>query len=403
MPQRRCSPTWLDTYLAYTRFQQAPTLFHTWVALSTLASALRRNVFIFRGFYKLFPNLYTAIVGPTGVTKTTSADIGVDLFGTSINLGTSILQKLPNVTVIRGKATSWYLYHWFGEMSQSGKDCCCSIYSGEMKNLLSDLNKTELVTLLTDIYTCPDNHNYHTKSGGPLDLKNVCINLLACSTPEWLVTGTTVDEIAGGFTGRFVYVYSDADERNVAFPEDFVTPDVLALKDDLVYDLYHISRLNGKFMITPQAKAEYIIWYNDRKSEWTDERLVGYYARKGDLVLKVSMLLSISQSDSLVIDEKILHAAWGLLTQVEEHMTDAFSGIVDDPALKYKDLVLGQIARAPGQTISRAELLRKNWTKFDGVILDRIITNLCEARVVKPDNIQGQLWYTLVDPGFMTC
>lgn len=401
MPQRRCGPTWLDTYLSYTRFQQAPTLFHTWVGLSTLASALRRNVHIFRGFYKLFPNLYVAIVGPTGVTKTTAADIGVGLMLTSVNLGTSVLQQIPDITVIQGKATSWYLLHWFGGVSQSGKDCCCTIYSGEMKDLLSDLNKTELVALLTSIFTCQDTYDHHTKSGGQLTLKNICINLLACSTPEWLVTGTTVDEIAGGFTGRFVYVYSDADERSVAFPEDFVTPDVLALKDDLVHDLYHISRIKGKFVITPQAKAEYIIWYNGRKSEWKDERLVGYYARKGDLVLKLSMLLSVSESDALVIDENILHTAWKLLTQVEEHMVDAFSGIVDDPALKYKDSVLSQIARAPGQTISRADLLRKNWNKFDGVILDRIIANLTDARIIKCENKTGQIWYTLVDVGFV--
>jgi len=368
---RKSQNDFITTYIDYTKYQNAPEIYHRWTALSLLASTLQRRVYMNRAYFYTFPNLYTALVGPTGFTKSTASDIGMNL-----------LKTLPQIETISGEATSWYLYSWFGNMSSSGNPCCCTIYSDEMKNLLGDLNKTDMITLLTKAYTCPASHDHHTKSGGKLTLKNICINVLVCSTPEWLVTGTTTNEIAGGFTGRFVYVYADQTDRSYPFPEDWVTPDIKQLRLDLEHDLTEIEKLSGPVIITDQAKAEYIIWYQQREQECNDERLRGYYSRKGELVLKTAILLSVAQDDSLVIDDSTLHNAWALLTETEVNMCKTFSGVVDDPALKYKDLVLGQIARAHEQIMTREDLLKKNWTKFDGVILDRIITNMNEAGFV---------------------
>jgi len=325
-----------------------------------------------RGFFKLFPNLYVALVGPTAITKTTAADIGVN-----------ILDTVAPHEVLRGKSTSWYLLDWLGKRSAAKQSCVCTLYSGEMKHLLGDLNKAELVTLLTDAYTCPDKTNFNTKTKGKIPINEVCFNILACSTPEWLTTGTTLDEIHGGFTGRFVYVYADVEKCNSPFPEDFFDAKIRALRDDLIDDLRIISTVHGNFIITDQAKADYTIWYKDRKAECTDERLAGYFGRKRDLVLKVSMLLSVAKDNSLVIDESTLKLAWKLLSKNEEQMGNAFSGVVDDPALKYKDTIVVQLARSPNQEMFKSTLLKANWHKFDSVILDRIITNLVDAKMVE--------------------
>lgn len=380
---RKCKSSWLETYCEYSRFQQAPARFHVWTGVSLLASVANRKIFMDRAFYTIFPNMYICMVGPTGITKTTATDMGMEL-----------LETIPNMTIIKGKATSFYLYDLLGKRAASSQDCVVTIYSQELKNLLEGVSKTELITMLTELFGCPANSSYYTKTGGQLKLRNVCFNILASSTPEWLTVGTTLDEISGGFTGRFVYVYAN-DERSVAFPEDFVTQDVAALKQDLIDDLRHIATLAGQFTITNQAKAEYIAWYNNRRVEWTDERLIGYYARKGDLVFKLSMLLALSGGDALVIDESILKVAWEMLKKIEVEMGEAFSGVVADPVLRYKDAVLSQIVRSPGQRTTRADILKKNWNRFDGIVLDRIINNLAEARMITHKHEQGQVWYTV--------
>ncbi len=391
--QRKCPNNWLDTYLEYTSFQEAPKKFHLWTGLSTLASAVQRNIKYPRGYFNIFPNLYVALVAPSGFTKTTASDVSI-----------KFLKEVKDIELIEEKVTSWYILQYFDELTKVKGECCVTMYAPEMKTFLGDLNKAELVAMLTSFFGCPSTSSFRTKGSGVAKFKNICLNLLACSTPEWLTLGTTTDEIAGGFTGRFVYIFEDVPERSFAFPEDFVTPDIKALEKPLIDDLNHISTLKGDFIITDQAKAEYLIWYTTRDKECNDERLKGYYARKRDLIFKIAMLLSVAQDDSLIIDEEILHVTWSILSNIEEKMKAAFSGIVDDPSLKYKDRVVGQLAKAKGQELSRAELIKKNWNNFDGPVLDRIILNLVDAGMLDSYNKRVKkksiIMYKLIDSGY---
>ena len=395
MSTRQCKTNWLDTYLEYTAFQEAPLKFHLWTGLSTLASVLQRKVKLPRGYFNIFPNLYVALVAPSGFTKTSAADISI-----------KFLKEVKDIEIIEEKVTSWYILDYFSDLTTSKGQCCVTLYAPEMKTFLGDLNKAELVAMLTSFFGCPNSSSFRTKGNKStqVDFKNICLNLLACSTPEWLTLGTTTDEIAGGFTGRFVYIFEDVPERSYAFPEDFMTPEVIALRKPLIADLNHINTLTGDFIITDQAKAEYMVWYTTRGEECQDERLMGYYARKRDLIFKVAMLLSISQDDSLIIDEDILHATWAILTQVEDKMKAAFSGIVDDPSMKYKDMIVSQLAKSPGQEMSKAALLKKNWNKFDGLVLDRIIINLEEAGMLdqysKKTGKSVSIMYKLIDSNY---
>jgi hypothetical protein len=369
---RKCSPSFMEVYLQYTRFQESPMKFHSWTSLYIIASAVKRNVYIDKFYYRLYPNIYIALVGPSAaVKKTTAADIAAD-----------IIETLPKKLFLKGKVTAWEFFHELGNATKTG-DAAASIYSPEAKNLFGDLGKIELVTMLTDLYGSPANFTYRTLKHGTINIKNVCINLMICSTPEWLITGTTSDEMAGGWTGRFVYIFEETCDRSIAFPEDFVTPELQQLRQDLIDDLVEISNATGEFVLTPQAKAEYLIWYNSRKGEWKDERLMGYYGRKSDLVWKISMLLSLSRDNALVIDEEILQYAWKMLSDIEGNMGKALSHVVDDPALKYKDAVISFIVNQPGHRATRVAILKKFWNRFDSDMLDRIIRNAIECRTIK--------------------
>jgi len=385
---RKCSPSWLDAYLAYTQFQEAPPIFHMWIGLTLIAASVRRNVFMDRKYFKTFPNLYTGIVGPTGDGKTTAGDIGIE-----------ILKAVPDIEIIKEKATSWYILELMDSLTTSKGHSEFFIYAPEMKTFLSDLNKTDLVTLLTSFYTCPDETESRLKQqtpGGVIKkFKNVCVNLLACSTPEWLTTGTTTDDISGGFTGRFIYAYADKTDRQSPFPEDHFSSDLMDLKQDLMDDLKHISTLKGQMLITNQAKADYISWYSTRKEECKDERLIGYYSRKRELLFKLCMLLSLATNDDMVIDDVLLKEAQAILLSAEQQMGQVFSGIVDDPTLKYKDNVLSLISRSPGHEIPRSDILRANHNRFDSLVLDRIITNLIEEDYILTTTRQGVVIYKL--------
>ena len=388
---RCCSPSWIETYLKFTQFQESPGRFHLWVALYMLAAAVGRKVHIDKFYYKLYPNLYVALVGPSAaVKKTTAGDISLDL-----------ITAVPSINHIDGKITAWDFFLELGKLCNKLGAAEASVYASEAKDLFGDLGKAELVTMLTRLYTCPAKFTHRTVKHGTVDIINVFINLLICSTPEWLVTGIALDDMAAGWTGRFIYVFEESCDRSFAFPEDYITSDIRQLKQDLITDLQEIALASGEFMITPQAKAEYLIWYNHRKDEWKDERLMGYYGRKPDMVWKVAMLLSLSVDNALVIDESTLRMAWQLLHDLEANMAKALAHVVGDPALRHKDKTLSFILNSPGHRATRTEVLKKFWTSYDSDILDRIIKNCVECRLIHTYSAmtkgQSEIVYEIVD------
>ena len=70
---RACAEGWLKTYVAHMRFNEAPSSFHFWVGVGTIAGALRRKVWTDHLTYQYTPNFYIILVAPPGVaTKSTA-------------------------------------------------------------------------------------------------------------------------------------------------------------------------------------------------------------------------------------------------------------------------------------------------------------------------------------------
>jgi len=95
------------------------------------------------------------------------------------------------------------------------------------------------------------------------------------------------------------------------------------------------------------------------------------------------MLCSLAEKNTLELTGRDIKTAMRFLSLIEDKMSEAFAGVVEDPALKYRDLVVAQISRSPGYQLSRVELLRKNWHKFDDQVLGRILDNLVSSRVIE--------------------
>ena len=76
---------WLSSYLIYTEKQESPEKLHFWVGLSVLSAALKRQVWIDKGYYKLYSNIYVLLVAESAMLrKSTAMDIGVKLVRDSV-------------------------------------------------------------------------------------------------------------------------------------------------------------------------------------------------------------------------------------------------------------------------------------------------------------------------------
>ena len=68
---------WLNGFLNYTQYSEAPKRVFFWVGVAAIAGALRRRTWLDMGYFKWYPNFFVFIVGNPGVIKkSTTADVG---------------------------------------------------------------------------------------------------------------------------------------------------------------------------------------------------------------------------------------------------------------------------------------------------------------------------------------
>ena len=71
MPRKLSS--FVSAFIQYTANTGSPTLFRKWTAISLVAAALERKVWIRTSKGILYPNIFAVLAGPAGIGKTVAA------------------------------------------------------------------------------------------------------------------------------------------------------------------------------------------------------------------------------------------------------------------------------------------------------------------------------------------
>ena len=381
----RYFPNFLEAYLQYTNKQESPEDYHRWTAFSIIGSALARKCWLHRGYYTLFPNTYIILVGESAwCRKTTAAEIGL-----------KILARTNKVDILYEKITNAYLCKHLanaGIKSPTG-DSSVVIYAPELANCLGkDAYQSGLISNLTSAYTCPENLENRTKTSGIDVIRNVCINFLGATTMEWMSQNLPGDAVEGGFTGRVVFVVKDIPKHREAWPE--LTKEEMTMKDMLISDLTKITSLKGEFKFTPEAKEIFKKWY-DTAIEPEDVRLRPYYGRKGDHVLKVSMILSVCESSNLIVEARHIQSSLDNFEKIEEKMPHAFRGVAFSKTSKDCDRILRQIEKMGGE-VQHSVLLKKNYHYVNSKEFEEVMKTLIDSDTVKPYQDGRRIMYKLI-------
>lgn len=345
-------------YLRYTESQEATERVHRWVALATIAGALERKVWLPRGHYTLFPNLYTFIIGPSGVVrKSSSTAIGVDMLR-EIDTVRLMSERLTAASLIQQFARSQKSFDFQG---RTVKQCATFSYAQELNVFLSEVFGS-IVELLTTFYDCIPNDAdkpwvYESVSGGTTRVFGPCLNLLGACTPAWLVRSLPPTEMEGGFASRVIFVVEDSARRAIGFPDrEIVTLDQVSRRQALVADLKRIHSLIGPMQLDDKVVSKGQIWYELHQKSLksnADLRFSGYYGRKLDTVLKVAMLLVVSESSELYMRERHFDESLALLADVEKRMFDLFGSHGTNPDSMITDRVWNVIATCRKLTMAQ--------------------------------------------------
>lgn len=348
MAESRSLPNWIEAYLAYTASNEAPEEFHLWMALTTIAGVLRRNVSFDMGYFTVYPNLFTVLVSPPGRCKKSTA----------MRISREFLRKVDGINFTSDSISRERLIQ---DLSQCLKDdqSPMTAYSSEFASLLTT-SGMDMVVFLTDIYDSPSEWSHKTKMGGTQKIIAPYLNLAGGTTPDWIARSLPLDTVGIGLTSRVLFVYQDTPRIRPWRPK--LTTEQIKLGELLAYDLRLISTLQGQFEFTVDAEHLYDEWYKarlDNPNTSGDPRLNGYFERKPVHVLKVAMIIAASRHDNLQITVEDLGLAWGLLEKTEARMPKVFAAVGKN-ALAF-DLVqiIDAVAAGGAQGITERELMQR--------------------------------------------
>lgn len=322
--------SFLDEYLSYTRKQESPEMFHLWCALSVLSVVMGRKCFIDRGYYRLYPNLFTLLVaGSARCRKSTAIAIATRLLNDIVAQG--------RLKVVSGKITPERFIEELvqipdpsakpGEVKFRTPDIL--VVSSELSVMLTKQSYGEpLIHILTDLFDCPSEWTYKTKNKGDVTLSDVFITILGATTPTGVAHGIPATALQEGFASRVVFCFQGDTTRRNPFPKlNQQEIDLwLKLKDMLLAR----ALLQGEFTLTDDGREWFIEWYNKHMdSDPEDLRLDGMHGRKHDHLLRVAMIMAGSYATTK-INLGHLEAALMSLNAIEEFASSAFAELGGD-------------------------------------------------------------------------
>lgn len=363
----------IQKYIHLTKELEAPTSYHVFALLATIASATARRAVIDRGAYRLWPNLYVLLHGPSGLGKGIASKHAIELVQHAVGDG---------LRMYADDITGEGLFRTMREQTRAEQGSIGMIYADEFGELLGGQDyKRDLAKRLTKLYACQDRYGAGRGGAGELWAENVFLNILGNSQEKWLRT-LPKDAIEGGLFARFLIVV----EEKKRFWK---------YRPGVNVELYHevVKEIQKRLValqagVVVQTKAAHDLgeaWYmkEEKRLQRVSEVVMPWCERRLDHAFKLGYLNSLLEGDGgpLVIDEDGMR--WGLA--VVEWMTKgietAFLKMGETPVGELHRVIVERLVRNGGVMLERAMRagLGYKWSKPQ---MDEALSHLGVAGLV---------------------
>lgn len=366
--------TWIDAVVEANSENEAPPRFFYWAAISAISAVMKKQVYVDRFYYKLYPNMYIFLVARSGMKK-----------GIPVNLAKKLVTKAGGVRIISGRNSMPRIIQDLGKAHtlESGgmiRDAQGFLVSGELAAFL--VKDPDALTVLTDLH---DTHAYEDvwinslKGTGVDKLKSPCLTLLGATNEDHFSEAVPQNAIGGGFIARTFIVFSLEKGKLNSLTE---RPIKIVDTDALAEYLKEIAKLNGEFRWTLAAKQLYDKWYYKFMATDAPDP-TGTMNRIGDQIIKVAMCLSLAQEPNLVLKESHMLEAIDVSTSCIAGMKQVTMGSGKSNLAFQTKLVMRELLQQKDHSLTRQKMLQKYWGEFDGFDLDRIVETLIGAGAIK--------------------
>lgn len=238
--------------------------------------------------------------------------------------------------------------------------------------------------------------SYGTRGKGEYKIKSPCVSMLAGSAPNWLVKSIPANAVGGGFTRRVNFVYAKSKEQYIPWPNG---KGYSGNRTALIDDLRHISsNIRGEMTFAQDARPVFESCYNSAlPAEFDDEATSVFKTSKWAHATKLAMVLSASESDTLVITKKNFEDALVRIDEVIEDISMVFRAIGESELVEVADKVL-QYIELKG-FVSTHDMLHALWRHVTYDDLNAILATLEHGGMIR-QRVQGHniLYYAVKQP-----
>ena len=397
---------WIGAYLKWCRNAEVPLAYHFWCGMAALGAACRRNIYYDRGNHYLYPNQYLLLIGPQGIRKSQAIDAMLEVLKKSNKwLEQAEVSEEKRIKVLPESLTAPKLVEM---MRVSGKvdlpspkelsyfssgrkdiESNAILANGEASTLLGKqgFGTDHMVSVLTELYNCPQEWTHATLTRGKDPLYNVALSVVLASTPSWLRDVVTPAVFTGGFMSRMIVCCRDtcAREYGEAPPIDPVLASSLA--ENLLE--WHLIEDPIEFKFDAAWKSIYTDWYHEHKEyvreQEMDEYMEGWFIRKDLHITKLSMMLAISNgrvlgnAEDFELARKLLHIE-------EQHFMKGFDEIARHPNDVKKVRLMRFLVREGG-VVTRTRVSRVMFKTLGGTAeLNELTEMLQQERKIAVEN-----------------
>jgi hypothetical protein len=337
----------LKNYMLWNEGTEVPTQYYFWSGISALAALVNGQVYTRMGRYEIYPNMYIVLLGPPGNGKTSAMRRSEKLIRGFEDISLSAQSETAEglVRFMRDKCVR-PLPLPDGNVDFTPVTCFLS----ELSNFFGR-DPGGMIDVLTGIWDCGgDNFHRRTKGQGEDILPRPNLNLLGCTTQDWITTYLKSDIIGGGFTRRVVFVNEMMGDDTHRVPRPMDTPQSLTALSNCQNYGRVLRDIRGEMIWDTPLTAYWDKWYCTRTIP-REPDVRGYHKTKPVLVLKVAMLVALSERPEKLIRISDMEMALALLEATEQHLLKVFQGIGRNElnAVAYK--IQGILEAAPEKGI----------------------------------------------------
>jgi len=374
---RKCA-SWVDAFVQTTDNLEAPPLYRTWAALTTIGATLEQKVWL-QTSTPMYPNMYVFLVGHPGVGKTRTIR-AVRTYAAEVENFYLAPTSVTAAALVDALADSKRII-----MNKDGPiDYNTMMFTADEMGSFMHKWEDDVVALLSQFYDV-DVYSQHRRGKEiKIKIKRPQLTILAGTTPANLMRFVPESAWDQGFTSRCILVYS----------EDRIVTDIWSARPgimdkDLLHDLKLINNLYGQFNATPD--------YQELVNAWRDAnyhpvpkhpKLVHYNTRRLAHLFKLSMISSVDKGASLLLTKDDFNRAYNWLTGAEALMPDVFKAGTPSADAKAIDEVLHYMqATDKGSGVQEYMIMAFAKDRLNMNYLPKLMDTMVACRMVRPVGI----------------